>query len=350
MILPKKFTKVGIIGFGGYVPSLRIKVGEIADAYGKSGEQVVESLGVKQKAVAGRDEDTVSLAVAASQTALQRAKIKPENLGAVLVGSESHPYAVKPTGSIVAEILGVGNEYLTVDLEFACKAGTSAMILIAGLIEAGLIEAGLAIGADVAQSRPGDALEYTAGAGAGAMILGSKKFPWLAQLNFVSSISSDTPDFWRREGEQYPNHAGRFTAGPAYFRHVLGSTQSFLDKTKTKINDYNHVVLHMPNAKFPQRAAVKLGVTKEQLNLGFLVPEIGNPYSAASLLGLVNVLEQGKKQEEILVTSYGSGAGSDSLSLTLLKNSKKNKLDLERQLKEVEYINYSQYLKIGRAI
>ncbi|MCG2691288.1 hypothetical protein L6272_00520 [Microgenomates group bacterium] len=84
------------------------------------------------------------------------------------------------------------------------------------------------------------------------------------------------------------------------------------------------------------------------MRLGFLVPEIGNPYSASSLLGLINVLEQGKRGEKVLVTSYGSGAGSDSLSLTLLKNSKKNKLDLERQLKEVEYINYSQYLRIKR--
>lgn len=350
MIKAKKFTKVGIGGFGGYIPGLRIKVGEIAQAYDKPAEQIISSLGVKQKAVADKDEDTVSLAVAAATRALNQAKIKPQKLGAILVGSESHPYAVKPTGSIVAEILGVGNEYLTVDLEFACKAGTSAVILIAGLIEAGLIEAGLAIGADVAQSRPGDVLEYTAGAGAAALILVNKNYPWLAQLDYVSSFTSDTPDFWRREGQNYPSHAGRFTAEPAYFKHVIGSTQNFLDKTKTKISDYNHVVLHMPNAKFPQRAAAKLGVTKEQLSQGFLVPEIGNPYSAASLLGLVDVLEQGKKQEKVLVTSYGSGAGSDTLSATLLKNTNKNKFDLKNQLKQIEYINYSRYLKIMRVI
>lgn len=350
MIKAKKFTKVGVGGFGGYVPGLRIKVSEIAQIYDKPAEQIISSLGVKQKAVADKDEDTVSLAVAAATRALDQAKIKPQELGAVLVGSESHPYAVKPTGSIVAEILGVGNEYLTVDLEFACKAGTSAVVLIAGLIEAGLIEAGLAIGADVAQSRPGDALEYTAGAGAAALILVNQKYPWLAQLDYVSSFTSDTPDFWRREGEPYPTHAGRFTAEPAYFKHVIGSTQKFLDKTKTKISDYNHVVLHMPNAKFPRRAAAKLGITKEQLSQGFLVPEIGNPYSAASLLGLINVLEQGKKQEKVLVTSYGSGAGSDTLSVTLLKNTIKNKFDLKSQLKQIEYINYSRYLKIRKVI
>src|SRR3990167_7390441 len=196
MINNKSFTQVGIIGFGGYVPALRIKVSEIARAHGKSAEQVIGSLGVNEKAVADRDEDAVSLAVEASRIALARAKIKPDQLGAILVGSESHPYVVKPSGSIVAQILGVGTDYLTVDLEFACKAGTSAMILIASLVEGGLIDCGLAIGSDVAQAKPGDALEYTAGAGAGAFILGNKKFKWLARLDKVGSLTSDTPDFW----------------------------------------------------------------------------------------------------------------------------------------------------------
>jgi hydroxymethylglutaryl-CoA synthase len=344
MLNNKKFSKVGIIGFGSYVPRLRIKIEDIAQVYGKSAEQIIGSLGVKQKAVADRDEDTVTLAVEAARQALVRAKISPEKLGVVLVGSESHPYAVKPTGSIVAQILGVGNDYLTADLEFACKAGTSAVIMIAAMIESGLIEAGLAIGSDVAQSQPGDALEYTAGAGAGALILGNKKFKWLAELNRVSSLTSDTPDFWRREGEKYPAHAGRFTAEPAYFKHVIGSTQKFLEKTKTKISDYNHVVLHMPNAKFPRRAAAKLGISHDQLTAGLVVPEIGNPYSGASMIGLNSVLEHARPKQRVLVTSYGSGAGSDSLSFTVIKKSSPFKRP------PVEYITYPEYLKIKGVI
>lgn len=317
MINNKQFKNVGIVGYGGYIPSGRISVAEIAKKQGKSAEQVTASLGVKQKAVANQDEDTVSLAVTASRSALQKAKIEASRLGAVLIGSESHPYAVKSTGSIVAEILGVGRDYFSVDLEFACKAGTGAIILVAAMVEAGLIDCGLAIGADVAQAKPGDALEFTAGAGAGAFILGNQKFKWLAKLERITSLTSDTPDFWRRSGQKYPSHAGRFTAQPAYFAHVIGTTEKFLKNSNTKISDYDHVVLHMPNAKFPQRVAGKLGVTPQQLKAGFLVPEIGNPYSASSLLGLTSVLDQAKAKQKILVTSYGSGSGSDSLSFTV---------------------------------
>jgi hydroxymethylglutaryl-CoA synthase len=350
MINKKSFSKVGVVGFGAYVPSYRITVAEIAKANQRDGQSIATSLGVKQKAVAGRDEDTVSISVAAATIALSRSvKLTPDNLGAVLVGSESHPYTVKPTGSIVAEILGVGRDYLTADLEFACKAGTTGVILIAAMIEAGLIDSGLAIGADVAQSRPGDALEYTAGAGGAAIVLGNSQYPWLAKLEKISSFNSDTPDFWRREGEKYPNHAGRFTGEPAYLKHVIEGTQTYLKKFKQQISDFDQVILHMPNGKFPQRAAAKLGVSSQQLKTGLVVEEIGNPYSGSAMTGLINVLENAKKGERVLMTSYGSGAGSDSLSLTVSsKNLLNKKADLKNQLKTYEQISYAKYLQLKK--
>jgi len=334
MINLKRFTKVGVIGVGGYVPKYRLKV--------------EERVGIKHKSVSGKDEDTVSLAVEAGRMALERAGIKAEELGAVLVGSESHPYAVKPTGTIVGDILGVGNEYYCADLEFACKAGTTGIVMIAGMIEAGMIECGMAIGADVAQAKPGDALEHTIGAGAGAMILGSRKYKWRAELLRTGSFNSDTADFWRREGERYPEHGGRFTGEPGYFKHVIEGTEMFLKRGKDKIGDFEQVVLHMPNVKFPLRASKRLGIREKQLKKGFIVKEIGNPYSGSSMLGLVKVMEESRLGEKILVTSYGSGAGSDCLSFRI-KNEKKWKrkgIDIKGQLKNIEYVSYAEYLQM----
>ncbi|MEA3354938.1 MAG: hydroxymethylglutaryl-CoA synthase [Patescibacteria group bacterium] len=349
MINQKQFTKVGIVGFGGYVPKYRIKVEEIAKVYGKDGKKIAMSLGVKQKAVADKDEDAVSLAVEAGQIALDRAGIKAKELGAILVGSESHAYAVKPTGTIVADILGTGSDYFCADLEFACKAGTTGVIMIASMIEAGLIDCGLAIGADVAQSQPGDVLEYTAGAGAGAIILGSRKYKWFSSLERVSSYNSDTADFWRREGEKYPSHAGRFTGEPGYFKHVISGTEKFLEKSKEKISSFDQVILHMPNVKFVKRAAKRLGVREKQLKEGLIVEKIGNPYSGSSVLGLIKVLESAGKNEKVFLTSYGSGAGSDSLSFKvekeLQKSGEKKDVDLESQFNNIEYISYTEYLK-----
>lgn len=351
MIKDKQFTKVGIVGFGGYVPRYRIRLEEIAGVRGKDGKKIAAALGVKQKAVADNDEDAVTMAVEAGKRALERAKIQGQKIGAVLIGSESHPYAVKPSGTIVADTLGIDEEYYCADLEFACKAGTTGMLMIAGMIEAGMIDCGLAIGADAAQAEPGDVLEYTAGAGAAAVILGNKNYPWHAQLEMSDSLNTDTADFWRRPGESYPQHAGRFTGEPGYFYHVVEATERFLKQSKRKVASFDHVILHMPNAKFPARAALRLGVTKEQLQVGFLVGEIGNPYSASAMLGLVSVLEQARAGERVLMTSYGSGAGSDVMSFKIIKRDKtvKERATIKSQLKDVEEIDYSTYLLMREA-
>jgi hypothetical protein len=55
----------------------------------------------------------------------------------------------------------------------------------------------MAIGMDTAQGKPGDALEYTAGAGGAAFIVGPADEA-LAVIHGSYSYVTDTPDFWRR--------------------------------------------------------------------------------------------------------------------------------------------------------
>ena len=73
------------------------------------------------------DEDTITISVAAGRAALARAGIDAQRVGALYIGSESHPYAVKPSGTVVLEALGLGPDIHVADFEFACKAGTEAM-------------------------------------------------------------------------------------------------------------------------------------------------------------------------------------------------------------------------------
>lgn len=341
MINLKKFTSVGIVGYAAYVPAFRVSVEEIAQTWGKDGRQITEALGVRQKAVSGTDEDCLTMAVEASQKALTMAGIKPFQLGACFMGSESFPYAVKPSSTTLAAVLGMDNDYFTADLQFACKAGTAGLQLVAAMIEAGMIDYGLVVGSDKAQSRPADALEYTAASAAVAVILGRPKHKWLATFEVTSSFNSDTPDFWRRQEEKFPSHASRFTGEPAYFQHVVGGTQTFLKKIKKRVTDFDFVIFHSPNQKFPLKTAKALGVTKKQLRCSLLVENIGNPYSASTLVSLANVLDNAKGQENILMTSYGSGAGADSFWWRVTKN-------LSRQRKEEEKtqnLTYSQYLR-----
>lgn len=347
MINALNLKSVGIVGFGGYIPKYRLTVAEIAAAHGQEAKDISRSLGVQEKSVANFDEDTITMAVEAAKVALLQAAIDPQKIGAVFVGSESHPYAVKPSSTVIAEVLGLGHEYLTADLQFACQAAITGIQIVAGLLESGLIDYGLVIGADKAQSRKGDILEYTAASAAAAFIFGRKKSEFLARLEGFTSYSSDTPDFWRRSGQPYPSHGGRFTGDVAYFHHILQSTEKFLQKFQRKISDYHHVILHMPNAKFPKLAAQILKVTAKQLRAGFIVEQIGNPYAASCPLALCRVLEKASKNQHLLLTSYGSGAGSTTLSFktTSLLAQKRKLPQIDDFLNTKEEITYLEYLK-----
>jgi hydroxymethylglutaryl-CoA synthase len=342
----------GIVSYGSYIPVYRIKTAEIARVWGEDTDRIEKGLGIIEKAVGGVDEDTATIAVEAARNAVRMSGIDPKRLGALYVGSESHPYAVKPTGTMVAEAIGATPNLTSADLEFACKAGTAGLQIVLAMVGAKMIEYGMAIGSDTAQGRPGDALEYSAASGGAAFIAGQDSES-VATVEGTFSFTTDTPDFWRRQQADYPTHGGRFTGKPAYFKHVISATQGLLQKMGTRLTDYDYVVFHQPNGKFPLEAAKKLGIPPEKLKTGLLTPIVGNTYSGASPLGLTAVLDEAKPGAKILMTSFGSGAGSDSFSMTVTDRieASRGKVPTTREyIANKRYIDYATYIKYRRKI
>jgi len=342
----------GIIGYGAYVPRNRIKVEEIAKVWGADAPSYKKGLMLREKSVPSPDQDVITMSVEASRNALKRCGIDPSKIGAVYIGSESHPYAVKPSGTVVAEAIGATPNCHCVDFEFACKAGSEAMFVCMGLVDAGAIEYGLAIGADTSQGAPGDALEYSAAAGAAAFIIGPGD--GLAKVLATHSFMTDTPDFWRREHMHYPRHAGRFTGEPAYFKHVKGCAHALLEKTGMKPSDFAYAVFHQPNGKFPMRVGKQLGFTKEQIEPGWLSPTLGNTYSGSSPMGLTATLDVAQPGDKIFMVSYGSGAGSDGFVYEATEELPKvrERAPFTRQMLDENkvYIDYGTYTKYRKKI
>jgi hydroxymethylglutaryl-CoA synthase len=343
---------VGIVGYGSYVPKHRIKVEEIAKVWGADAPSYKKGLMLEEKSVPAPDEDTITMSVTAGRRAIARAKIDPIEIGAVYIGSESHPYAVKPSGTVVAEALGAVPECRCADYEFACKAGSEGMAVCIGLVKAGMVKYGLGIGADTSQGAPGDALEYSAAAGAAAFIMGESDL--IAECEETYSFMTDTPDFWRREYMHYPEHAGRFTGEPAYFKHVLGSAKGMMKKTNTKPSDFKYVIFHQPNGKFPLKAGKMLGFSRKQIDPGWLVNKLGNTYSGSSPMGLTSTLDISNPGDRILMVSYGSGSGSDSFifKVTDRINDVRDLAPKTRDLLDNDkiYIDYGTYAKFREKI
>lgn len=338
--------KSGIVSYGAYIPRYRIKIEEIAKVWGDNPNSIIDGLMVYEKSVPDMDEDTITIAVEAARNAVNRANVNPEKIGAVFTGSESHPYAVKPTSTIVAEAIGATPNLTAADFEFACKAGTAAMQACVGMTESDMIELGLAIGADVSQGAPGDALEYTAAAGGVAYIIGKENI--VAKIESTYSFTTDTPDFWRREGKPYPEHGGRFTGEPGYFKHVTSAASGLMERLGTKPSDYNYAVFHQPNGKFPTRVAKMLGFSGEQIKPGLVVSRLGNTYSGSCMMGLAAILDIAKPGDRIFMTAFGSGAGSDAFSFSVtdrIDEIRNGAPSVEELLANPIYINYATYAK-----
>ncbi len=338
---------VGIVGYGAYVPRHRIKVEEIAKVWGADAPSYKKGLQLYEKSVPSPDQDTITMSVEATKYALKRAGIDPKEIEAVYVGSESHPYAVKPSGTVLAEAIGATPEVHCADYEFACKAGSEAMFVCIGLVESGRIKYGLAVGADTSQGAPGDALEYSAAAGAASFIFGQENL--IAKVLYTYAYMTDTPDFWRREHQFYPRHAGRFTGEPAYFKHITGAAEGIMKKANMKPEDFSYVIFHQPNGKFPQRVGKMLGFKKEQIEPGWLSPTLGNTYSGSSPMGLTSTLDISKPGDKILMVSYGSGAGSDAFIFEVTKRIEevRDKAPKTRWMLDnnKNYIDYGTYAK-----
>jgi hydroxymethylglutaryl-CoA synthase len=344
----KEYDSPGIVGYGVYSSRFRVKEANM------------------ERAVPFVDEDAVTAAVEAGKLALIHSGVDSSLVGKVYVGSESNPYAVKPIASKVAQVLKLGEEdeddvqgVDAVDTEFACKAATSVFKDAASLVNYSKsnVKNAMVIGTDNSQAAPRDCpggeLDLFVGYGAAAYVFGKQDV--IAEIEGWYSCTSDTPDFWRRDGEPYPSHGGRFTGDPAYFKHVRKAAKKMMERLKLQVGDIGYFVAHQPNAQFPVRIAKELGFKEEQYLPSLQVVRFGNTYSGASLVGLAAVLDIAKPEERILMVSYGSGAGSDAYSIIttnqILEKRKSQKLTVKYQAENpfLEYVDYTTYrrLKMG---
>jgi len=327
-------NKVGIVGYGAYVPIQRIQSELIVrerEAKRKDLpdflEKVRNGLLLREKSVAGITEDSITIATEAAQNALDMAGINAAKVETVAVGSESKPYAVGTIARHVASFLGLGNHVYIADLEGACNSGMQSNAFVESQILSGRIKYGLAVGTDVAQAPIGDPLEYACGAAAGAFLLGRDDS--VATIEDTAAYSSLTLDFWRRDGIHVPSHFGRTTV-EAYIKHVIGAIEGMLMKhPEMSLQDFDYITFHQPSGYMPMKTCKTLAQEKipildnpeledrirltpqfieEKVRPWLRVLDTGNTYAAATLVATCDILDHARPGEDVLAVSYGSGA------------------------------------------
>ncbi len=321
---------------------------------------------LREKIVPGPNEDALTAGIRSLNYAVKRADIDPTQIDALFVVSESYPYAVKSSTAIAGKA-GLTNIRFGVRGEFACKPFGEFLEIGAALIDADRCRYVAITATDASQGAPGDDLEFSASFYSTTIILG--KDDGIAEIKGRTSVNYDFSDFVRKEGMSFPEHEGQGTS-LAFRGMILSAVKKHVERydiDPTCLPNKTWVI-HSPNGSFPNEALLDVsnhfGVTlakkefdddgrmlgiKPEVKVSNLAPNIANGYSATVPTALCDAIERAKKGEEIMTVLYGSGAGSDVISINVKQNGSKSANNgvptVQEQIEYKQKISVDDYIK-----
>ncbi len=322
----------GITSIGAYLPVYRLTREEIGKIWGGRG-------GSGAKAVAGYDEDTVTLAVAAALDCLNRGGANTDGL---FLATTTAPYREKSSAAMVASVADLNPECHTADYTNSLRASTAALKAAIDAVKSGSAKKVMVVAADTRQAAVKGALEQTLGDGAAAFIIGKEKV--IAEIENSYSLSSDFTDIWRTDDDKFPRSAeGRFIDEVGYLPTMQSAIEGLLKKSKLKLNDFASVIYYASDVRQHAALARILKLDKAQVQ-DPLYNAIGNTGTAAAFLMLAAALEKAKPGDRLLFAGHGDGADVFSLRVTdEITKFQKNPV-ISNKLEGKTVINYGQYL------
>jgi len=343
----------GIVGYGAWIPFLRIDVKTIWEVWGNKSWGQIQACSLTERAVLQPSEDSLTLAVGAAKRAMEHAaKSGKLEIGATYFGSCTNPYDTRGAVAIVEDALGLEGDMYSADVQFGGKSGTSAMQIGHAMVKSDMVKQALCVGADTINrhSEPGRFSEYAASAAGVAVIIGEDNT--IADIIATKSYSSELADFFRLEGERYISDQGN-GGKPypcmeiGYIEHMQKAAELLMKDQIMAPGDFDYVVFQQPNGKLPYIIGERLGFTEEQIKPGVIANEIGDCGSASALLGLANVLDHAVSGNKILLVSYGFGAGADAfiLKTTDLLQKQKPQYTIRQLLDNKSLVDYPKAIR-----
>ncbi len=334
--------QTSLLGYGVYVPRMRIKTDEIAAAWGGSKGT--------EKAVTNMDEDAVTMAVESARSALAHSGLTGSEIEAIYLGTSSSPYTEQTITTILAEVLGTPPGVFLADFTGSTRSAVAALLACSDGIESGRFERALVIGTDDRPAAPGSAMEASFGAGAAALVLGRGE--GLALMGEAVSFSKHFVDRWRASDDEYVRDFDpRFTRQYGYLGRCTEAVRALCGKTGMAVDGFDHVVLQHPDPRGLRELAAAIRVPKEKLAASQgIFPAFGDLGSAALFMGLASALTAAKEGQSVLAVSYGAGV-SDAFSMTVgRRNGREPTPSVAKLQQEKRNISYLDYLKLKRIL
>lgn len=181
-----------IMSVGVYRPKREVPNSEIIEAIDSSDEWIKERSGIHSRRIAGEDESVVSMSVAAAQSALTRAGINAEQLGAVICATVTYPFQTPSAATDIALQLGAP-KVPAFDISAACAGFCYGVGLASDMVRGGSAEYVLLVGVEKLSdfTDPTDrGTAFIFADGAGAVIIGPSDHPGIGPTIWGSDATA----------------------------------------------------------------------------------------------------------------------------------------------------------------
>jgi hydroxymethylglutaryl-CoA synthase len=324
---------VGITSCEAYIPPYRLERGEIARAWG------TRNFG-GERAVAKYDEDSLTMAVAATLGCISSQSAKTDGL---FFASTTSPYKEKQAAALLAAAVDLTKETRTVDFTDSLRAATIAIHSAADAIKSGTAENIIVAASDFRMGAGKSQFEQLFGEGAAAIAIGRENV--IAEIKGSYSLFSEMLDMWRIEGDAFTHSwEERFIITEGYLKTMQLVLSNIMQKYRLASKDFAKVIYYGPDRKSHAGLAKYFGFDPEAQIQDPLFDLIGNTGTAALPIMLVAALNNAQPGDLILIGNYGDGG--DAFILEVTENIKGFQADrrFEKRLARRIPINYERYL------
>lgn len=311
-----------IIGSGRYCPQKILSNFDLEKIVDTSDEWIQTRTGIRERRVAEDQHASSDIGLLAAQAALDDAKVKPEDLDGIIVGTVTPDMQFPATACFLQHKLGAKNAG-AFDLSAACSGFIYGVSTAHGLIVSGQMDRILVVGVEVLSkfldwSDRGTCVLFGDGAGAAVLeacdpgegILASymKSDGSLADLLCIPSGGSREPisESTFESGGQYIKMKGDGVFKYAV-RAMVDATRVVLGQTGLALEDVDHFIPHQANIRIIDAVSSRLKIPQEKVVVN--LDRFGNTSSATIPIAFDELRRNGKVKDGdiILLVAFGGG-------------------------------------------
>jgi hydroxymethylglutaryl-CoA synthase len=324
---------IGIVSIGTYLPMYRLAGEEIGRMWHTKG-------GTGEKAVAGYDEDALTMATAATLDCLKGTKDNRVDL--FHLASTTTPYREKQSAAIIASAIDMDRACLTADHANSLRGGTTALRFALDAVKSGSAENALVTASDCRMGAPGGRFEKVFGDGAAAVLVGSQNV--IAEVVDIYSVFSEFTDEWRTNSDLFVRSGeNRFIEEAGYLPSMKEAIKKVLEKNDLAVSDISKFILSAYDSRVHSQLTKALGLDRLQVQ-DPLFASIGNTGTPAVLICLAVAIEEAKPGDRILLANYGDGVDCVIFRVTHSPAGSRGRLPLSERINVRRMIDYGTYL------